>query len=33
MVNPELTPMDKEALAYSSSIGISETTLDEVGIS
>ena len=32
MVSPELTPMDKKALAYSSSIGISETILDEVGI-
>ena len=33
MVNPELTPMNKKALAYSSAIGISETILDEVGIS
>ena len=32
MVNPELTPTDKKALAYSSSIGINETILDEVGI-
>lgn len=32
MVNPELTPTDKKALAYSSSIGISETILDEIGI-
>jgi hypothetical protein len=31
MVNPELTPMDKEALVYSS--GINETALEEVGIS
>jgi putative transposase len=30
MVNPELTPTDKEALVYSS--GINETALDEVGI-
>jgi transposase len=33
MVNPESTPMDKEALVYSSSIGINKTTLEEVGIS
>ena len=33
MVSPELTPMDSEALVYSSSIGINETTDDEVGIS
>lgn len=32
-VSPELTPMDKRALTYSSSIGISETILGEVGIS
>jgi putative transposase len=32
-VSPEVTPMDKEALVYSSSIGINETILDEVGIS
>jgi len=31
MVNPELTPMDKEALVYSSRIN--ETILDEIGIS
>jgi putative transposase len=31
MVNPELTPVDKEALGYSS--GINETILDEAGIS
>jgi len=33
MVNPELTSVDKEALVYSSSIGINETILDETGIS
>jgi putative transposase len=33
VVSPELTPMDTEALVYPSSIGISETTVDEVGIS
>ncbi|OGM08176.1 hypothetical protein A2Z67_06190 [Candidatus Woesebacteria bacterium RBG_13_36_22] len=32
-VSPELTPMDLEALVYSSSIGINETTEKEVGIS
>ena len=31
-VSPELTPMDKKALVCSSSIGINETILDEVGI-
>ncbi len=29
---PEVTPVDKEALVYSSSIRINETTLDEAGI-
>src|SRR4030042_5342447 len=33
MVNPELTPVDLEALVYPSLIGINETTDDEVGIS
>jgi hypothetical protein len=33
VANPESTPMDKKALAYSSAIEVSETTLDEVGIS
>jgi putative transposase len=33
VVNPELTPMDTEALAYSSSIGVCETAVGEVGIS
>ena len=32
-VSPEVTPVDKKALAYSSAIGISETVLDEAGIS
>jgi hypothetical protein len=32
MVNPESTPVEMEALAYSSSIGISETAVDEAGI-
>lgn len=32
-VSPEVTPMDKRALTYPSSIGVSETVLDEVGIS
>jgi putative transposase len=32
MVNPESTPTDKKALAYSSLIGIGETVLGEVGI-
>jgi putative transposase len=31
--SPEITPADKEALVYSSSIGINETILDEAGIS
>ena len=31
-VSPEVTPVDKKALVYSSSIGINETILDEVGI-
>ena len=30
---PEVTPVDKKALVYSSSIGINETVLDEAGIS
>ena len=30
---PESTPAEMEALAYSSSIGVSETTVDEAGIS
>ena len=33
MVNPEVTSVDKEALVYSSSIGINETALDETEIS
>jgi transposase len=33
VVNPEVTPVDKKALVYSSSIGINETVLDEAGIS
>jgi putative transposase len=33
VVNPEVTPVDKKALVYSSSIGINETILDEAGIS
>jgi len=32
VVNSELTPVDKEALVYSSSIGVNETTLEEAGI-
>jgi putative transposase len=32
-VSPELTPVDKKALVYSSSIGINETILGEAGIS
>ena len=31
-VSPEVTPVDKKALVYSSSIGINETILDEAGI-
>jgi len=33
VVSPELTPVDTEALVYSSSIGINETTVGEAGIS
>ena len=33
MVNPESTPVEMEALVYSSSIGINETFVDEAGIS
>jgi putative transposase len=33
MACPELTPVDKGALVYSSSIGVNETALDEAGIS
>jgi len=32
MACPEVTPVDKKALVYSSSIGINETILDEAGI-
>ena len=32
MVNPELTPVDLEALVYPSLIGINETAEDETGI-
>jgi putative transposase len=33
MACPEVTPADTGALAYSSSIGVSETIVDEAGIS
>jgi transposase len=32
-VSPEVTPVDRGALVYSSSIGINETALGEAGIS
>jgi len=32
MVSPKLTPVEMEALVYSSSIGVNETTVDEAGI-
>jgi transposase len=31
-VSPEVTPVDKRALVYSSSIGVNETVLDEAEI-